>query len=272
MQTNNFISQRALAITLSSLDVTVLKITVQYNQANGYDTHGCPKADQAQQDKYYAKFQYSITNNGEENFSPPSGFVGWAACYTPAIINFLHLNIQGAKDSSGNAVPINVDRFATCVVDDSDTSCSQNTNPSDHLAGPLQPLIISKGGSYGVSKTVYVKFPLTADQYNALSNSASTSLTFTLSVNSDISPGTPGVVSAINGASQLSGITWKTGATYHDPIDLYTAPPSTAYPTTRPTVDPTTGPTAIPTTRPTVVPTTEPSEEPIPEPAASPFT
>ena len=190
----------------------------------GYDAHGCLNSDQAPQDKYYANVQYSITNTGTENFTPPSGFVDWAACYTPAIIRFLHLNIQGAKDSSGNDVTIDVDRFATCVVDDSDSAdaatCVPNTNPADQVAGPQQQMVIYKeGGKFGVSKTVTAKFPLTDAQYSALTYSDS--LTFTLSVNSDISPGNPGLASGINGASQLSGITWKEGEIYHDPIDIY---------------------------------------------------
>ena len=202
-----------------------MKITLQYNPVNGYDTHGCLKADQAAQDKYFAVVQYSITNNGNEDFTPPSGFVGWEACYTPAIIRFLHLNIQGGKDSSNNAVTIDVDRFATCVVDDNDSAdaatCVPNTNPADQVAGPQQQMVIYKSGHFGAFQTVTTKFPLTTDQFNALSNSGSASLTFTLSVNPDIAPGNPGVASGIDGASQLSGITWKTGNTYHEPIDIY---------------------------------------------------
>lgn len=216
-----------IAASQSSLDVTILKITVQYNQVIGYDTHGCPDPTQTPQDKSYVKLQYSITNSGDIDFTPPPGFFGWAACYTPAIFKFLHLNIQGGEDSSGTAVAIDLNQFATCVIDDSDsvdaaTCMVPKTN--DQQQRPQQTMVIyRKGGTYGSSMIVYAKFALTPVQYTALSNSESNLLTFTLSVNTDISPGTAGVVSGVDG-SQLSGITWKTNGTYHDPIDIYTAP------------------------------------------------
>jgi hypothetical protein len=57
---------------------------------------------------------------------------------------------------------------------------------------------------------------LTPDQYSAMSNSESNLLTFTLSVNTDITLGTAVVVSVVDG-TQLSGVTRKTNGTYHDP-------------------------------------------------------
>ena len=201
----------------------MLKITVQKNQVNGYDINGCLDTAISPVDKYSAKIKYSIANTGAVAFEPSAGFVGRAACNTPAITTFLQLNINGGKDGSGNAYPINLERFATCVIDDSDNSNSCTSQ------GPQQRMFINQGGSYGVSKDVVAKFPLTSEQYDALTRSGS--LTFTLSVNSAISLGVPGVVSAIDG-SQLSGITWKAlDGTFHDPIDIFIkAPQTTAAP------------------------------------------
>ena len=53
-----------------------------------------------------------------------------------------------------------------------------------------------------------------------MSNSESNSLTFALSVTTDISPSTAGVDSAVDG-TQLSSVTRKTNGAYHDPIDIY---------------------------------------------------
>ena len=95
---------------------------MQFNEAKGYDSHGCLDSTKIPQESFFAKIQYSITNNGMGAFTSPSGFVGWTACYTPIIVQFLHLSIQGGKDGGGNAYPIELDRFATCVVDDSYTA------------------------------------------------------------------------------------------------------------------------------------------------------
>ena len=157
----------------------------------GYDIHGCLHTP----DKYYAKIQYSVSNNRVEDFTPPSGFV----CYTPATINFFpQLNIQAGKDISVNAVMVDlVDKFATCVVDDDQMDTDKCIIPHTNSAGKEdhgyeQQMIFYKAGSgsnVSCKKTVTVKIPLSFDQYSTLNNnSGSNVLTFTLSVNSKISP------------------------------------------------------------------------------------
>ena len=203
----------------SSLDISLKKISVMYNQAKGFDKDGCLDATKLTTSNYYVKVQCSITNTGERAFVPPSSFLGWAACYTPAVLNFWRLSIQGGKDIDGNAVPIELLKYATCVIDDSATanaaSCIPDTNPDDHKQKPQQELMISKGGSYGVSKTVEAKFLLSSDQYSALT--LSEGLTFSLSVNKNISPGVAGVVSSVDG-TQLQGIDLTVSKTV---VDLY---------------------------------------------------
>ena len=69
---------------------------------------------QALQSKYYLKIQYQITNIGGIFRTDAGIIVGTAACGTPAIMNFLHLNIAGS-----DILPIDLKRAATCVIDDS---------------------------------------------------------------------------------------------------------------------------------------------------------
>eukprot|EP01036_Dinobryon_divergens_P030295 gene30295-39516_t len=170
-------------------------------KGKGYDIHGCLHTS----DKYYAKIQYSVSNNRVEDFTPPSGFI----CYTPATINFFpQLNIQAGKEISGNAVMVDlVDKFATCVVDDDPMDTDKCIIPHTNSAGKddqgyeHQMITFKAGsGSNGSSKkTVTVKVPISFDQYSALNNnnnssssSGSNVLTFTLSVNSKVSPGDGG--------------------------------------------------------------------------------
>lgn len=179
--------QRERTIKNSAIDISVVKFGALYYTVKGYDIHGCLNKP----DKYYAKIQYSVTNNGVKDFTPPSGFV----CYTPAIITFLSMNYsREGTGSSGNVVMIDLERFATCIADDSDRmdgeKCIPLINSVEQGQGPQQQMISYKAGdgTYGDSKkTVTVKFPLSSDQYSALNNSGSHALTFTLSVNSNIS-------------------------------------------------------------------------------------
>ena len=183
--------QSELTITNSALNISVLKIAALYNTVKGYDINGCLHTP----DKYYAKIQYSVSNNRVEDFTLPSGFV----CNTLATINFFpHLNIQAGKEISGNAVMVDLVDKAICVVDDDPMDPDKCIIPHTNSAGQEdlgheQQMITYKAGSgsYGSSKkTVTVKIPLSFDQYSALNNnSGSNVLTFTLSVNSKISPG-----------------------------------------------------------------------------------
>ena len=154
-----YVIQGVFSAAQTSLDITLLKVTVSYKQVKGYDTNGCPDPNQTARDKYYVTLQYSITNSGVVDFIPPSRFVGWAACYTPAIFKFLHLKILGGKDViSNNAVAIDLETFATCIVDDSDSAnsatCIPNTNSMAQQYGPQQKMVIFSKGFYGKSKPV----------------------------------------------------------------------------------------------------------------------
>eukprot|EP01036_Dinobryon_divergens_P061773 gene61773-biopygen27032 len=196
----------------------LLDITIKYNNAKGYNVHGCLDPSKLTQSKYYAQVQYEIRNRGDADFIAPAGFVTYAACGTPAIWKFLTLKIEGGRDSSGNLYSaIELSRFATCVIDDSNTvdaaSCVPGGPSTNFALKPVRSLGISQGGSYGVSKKVSVKFPLTAEQFNALRNSLPSDLTFTLSVNKDISPNaTAGVVTAVDGSKLKDVTTWQATA------------------------------------------------------------
>ena len=198
------------------LDVTITDISVEYKNAKSYDIHGCLNSDQtaSPESKYYANVQYSIRNHGDVDFVAPFGFVDYAACGTPAILGFLDLKIEGGIDGSGNSYPaIELNRFATCVIDDSNTAdaaaCVAGGVSTDFTTKPSSPSMgIKQGGSYGVSKTVHARFPLTAEQFNALKNSLASTLKFTLSVNKYISPdGAAGVLTEVDG-SKLKDVTW----------------------------------------------------------------
>ena len=178
--------------------------------------HGCLNSDQtaSPESKYYANVQYSIKNNGNSDFVAPSGFVDYAACGTPAILGFLDLKIEGGIDGSGNSYPaIELNRFATCVIDDSSAAdgltCVTGGPSTDFTQKPSSPsMSIQQYGSYGVYYTVNARFPLSTEQFNALKNSLASTLTFTLSVNKYISPdGAAGVVAAVDG-SKLKDVTW----------------------------------------------------------------
>ena len=269
--------KRSLLTDSPTLDVTITDISVKFNNAKGYDIHGCLDTSKATQSKYYAQVQYEIRNSGDAGFVAPSGSVDYAACGTPAILNFLALTIEGGRDGSGNSYPaIELSRFATCVIDDSNTadagSCVAGGSSINFAQKPSQSYGINQGGSYGVSKTVYAKFPLTAEQFNALSNSAQSTLTFTLSVNKYISPnGAAGVVAAVDG-SKLKDATWAASG-QGTSVLLFIRPPS-APPTTAPTAVPsfiaTNTPVAVPTISPTIELTTVPSAAPSASPTTAP--
>ena len=217
---------------------------MEYKNAKSYDIHGCLNTDQTgpPASKYYANVKYSIRNHGVDDFIAPSGFVDHAACGTSAILSFLDLIIEGGLDPSGNAYGIELNRFAACVIDDSNAAdaaaCVAGGPSTDFTTKPSSPSMgIQQGGSYGVSKTVHARFPLTADQFNALKNSLASTLKFTLSVNKYISPdGAAGVATAVDG-SQLKDVTWEASGqgTFKQ---IYSAP--TAAPTALPTVSPST--------------------------------
>ena len=118
-----FVHQRSLSTLSPALDVTIADISVKLNNAKGYDIHGCLDPTKAVQSKYYAEVQYAIRNSGNADFLAPSDFVNYAACGTPAINNFLALKIEGGLDGTGKLYPtIKLSRFATCVIDDSNTA------------------------------------------------------------------------------------------------------------------------------------------------------
>ena len=195
------------------MDVTIADISVDYTNAKAYDVHGCPldTATPETVSKYYLNIQYALTNDGESDFNAPTGFIDHAACGTPAIQGFLVLGIEGGIDPDGNPFPIQLNRYATCVIDDSDADSAAacvSTGPSTNFAQkPSQSMGIKQGGSYGVSKKARVRFPLTNEQFYALRNSAASSLEFTLSVNNFISDGTARVASSVDG-TKLLGVTW----------------------------------------------------------------
>ena len=191
------------------LKTDILSMSVQYDEMPGYDSSGCLVPSQALQSKYYLKIQYQITNIGGIFRTDTGIIVGTAACGTPAIMNFLHLNIAGSDSS--DILPIDLKRAATCVIDDSLESswCHGSTNSQQLM------IINANGGTYGATKRVFVKFPLTTAQFNVLSGSGSSSITFTLSVNPDISGGgAAAVVSTVVG-SQLSPVMWKSDTSNH---------------------------------------------------------
>ena len=244
--------QRSLFAVSPALDVSIADISVKYNNAKGYDVHGCLDPTKVSQNKYYAQVQYAIRNSGDAAFVTPAGFINFAACSTPAILNFLNLKIEGGIDGSGNPYPtIELSRFATCVFDDSNTADAGSCGSGQILSQSFG--IISQGGSYGVSKTVRVKFPLTAEQFSALSNSVPSTLTFTLSVNKAISPnGAAGVVTSVDG-SKLNTVNWQaTGL--GTSLQLFTRPPSASPTTATPSFAVTAMPTPSPIAAPTYVP------------------
>ena len=161
--------------------------------------------------QYFANVQYAIRNSGDSDFIAPSGFVDYATYETPAVLGFLELKIIGGLDGSGNAYPkIGLNIFATCVIDDNNTADAESCVPDISQKPSSLSMGIKQGGSYGISKTVQAKFPLTAEQFNALSNSAPAGLTFTLSVNKYISPdGAAGVVTAVDGSKLKATTTWQ---------------------------------------------------------------
>jgi hypothetical protein len=246
---------------------------VKYNNVKGYNVHGCLDPNKATQSKYSVQVQYEIRNSGDAGFIAPSRFVNYAACGTPAILNFLSLTIEGGRDSSGNLYPtIELSSFATCVIDDGNTAdaaaCVSSGPTTDFAVKPSQSYGISQGGSYGVSKTVRVKFPLSTELFNALRNSAPATLTFTLSVNKAISPnGAAGVVAAVDG-SKLKEATWQAMG-QGTSVPLFIRPPSAA-PSTTPIALPTTAPEAVPSTAPTTMPTTAPTAIPSTMPTTAP--
>ena len=230
--------KKSLLASFPALDVTIVDISVKFHNVKVYDIHGCHDPNnKALQSKYFAEVHYEIRNSGDAGFVAPSGFVDYANCGTPAILNFLTLKIEGGRDSFGNSYPaIELSRFATCVVDDSNSadadSCVSGGPTTDFTVKPSQVYGINQAGSYGVLKAVFVKFSLTVEEFNALSNSLSSTLTFTLSVNKAISPyGAAGVVTVEDG-SKLKEATWEaTGK--GTSVLLFIRPPSAA-PTTAP--------------------------------------
>ena len=211
-----FLHQRSLLVSSPgpALDVTIVDISVKYNNAKGYDLHGCLDLSKDTKSKYYAQVQYEIRNSGDADFISPSESINYAACGTPAIFNFLNLKIEGGRDGDNSYPAIDLSRFATCVIDDSNTTeagtCVSGGPTTDFTLKPTKSYGIIQGGSYGVTKTVSVKFSLTTEQFNALSNSLPSTLTFTLSVNKDISPnGAAGVITAVDGSKLKATTTWQ---------------------------------------------------------------
>ena len=258
--------QRSLLVSSPALDVSIVDISVKYNNAKGYDTHGCLDPSKDSQSKYYAQVQYEIRNSGDAGFIAPSDFINYAACGTPAILNFLNLKIEGGRDDSDNPYPaIKLSRFATCVIDDSNTmdagTCVSGGPTTDFTLKPTKSYGIIQGGSYGVTKTVSAKFSLTTEQFNALSNSLPSTLTFTLSVNKDISPsGAAGVITAVDG-SKLKAVTTWNAAGQGTSVLLFIRPPSAA-PTTAPSIEPSAAPSIVPSAPPTTTRTAAPSAVP----------
>ena len=197
----------------SILGVTIADISVDYTNAKNYDSHGCEDTTTpGTTSKYYLNVQYAVTNQGTSDFTAPTGFIDHAACGTPAIQGFLVLDVQGGIDPNGDPFPVHLNRFATCVIEDSDTTsaatCVSTGPTTNFIQKPSQSMGIKQGGSYGVSKAVRVRFPLTNDQFFALRNSAASTLTFTLSTNKFISDGVARVASSIDG-SNLKDVTWE---------------------------------------------------------------
>ena len=148
-------NQRALRTSSPILNVSITDISVQYNIVNGYDVHGCPDTSQQLQSKYYADIKYKLTNDGDADFVAPAESVSYAACGTPAILGFFDLKIEGGIDASnGQAFPIILHRFATCVIDDSDTAaaatCVSGGPSTDFTHLPSQSMVIKKGGSFNL--------------------------------------------------------------------------------------------------------------------------
>ena len=91
--------QRSLLEASPALDITIADILIKFNNVKGYDVNGCLDSNKATQSKYYAEVQYAIKNSGDAVFVAPSEFVNYAACGTPAILNFLALKIEGGRNS-----------------------------------------------------------------------------------------------------------------------------------------------------------------------------
>ena len=91
----------------------------------------------------------------------------------------------------------------------STAACSAGGPTTVFNQKPSLSMSIQQGGSYGVSKTARGRFPLSVEQFNAIKNSAPSTLTFTLSVNKFIAAyGAAGVVTAVDG-SNLKVVTWE---------------------------------------------------------------
>ena len=228
---------RTLAAVSPALDVTVFEISIEYKNTKAYNANGClNSAVTTLQTKYYANVRYSISNSGDAAFVAPPAVVGYTACGTPSILGFLDLKIEGLGTATAPYPAIELNRFAPCVIDDSNTTaCGAGGSNTTFNQKPSLSMGILKGGSYGVSKTARARFPLTADQFNAIKNSAPATLTFTLSVNKFIAAyGAAGVVAAVDG-SKLKDVTWEAsvqGTTSQIFLRTVTAAPSTA-PTTQ---------------------------------------
>ena len=220
-----------------ALDVTVFEISIEYKNTKAYNANGCLNpAVTTIQSKYYANVRYSISNSGDAAFVAPAGVVGYTACGTPSILGFLDLKIEGLGTATAPYPAIELNRFAPCVIDDSSTAaCSAGGPTTVFNQKPSQSMGIQQGGSYGVSKTARARFPLSAEQFNAIKNSAPATLTFTLSVNKVIAAdGAAGVVAAVDG-STLKDVTWEAsgqGTTKQLFLRAVTAAPSAA-PTTQ---------------------------------------
>ena len=92
--------EKSLLASNPALDVSIVDISVKFNNVKGYDIHGClDPNNKALQSKYFAEVHYEIRNSGDAGFVAPSGFVDYSNCGTPAILNFLTLKIEGGRDS-----------------------------------------------------------------------------------------------------------------------------------------------------------------------------
>ena len=137
---------RVLASLPSSLlEVHITEVSVRKGVVKPYILEdGCPSSTGASVTKYFAVVKYNILNSGDDNFEPPSGYVGQADCQKPAIFKFLSL--EGLIPSK------QLSKYATCVVDDElagQDACIYAQSPG---------MIIRKGKSYGLATEVYVKF------------------------------------------------------------------------------------------------------------------
>lgn len=194
--------QRSLAVVSSTIDIAIDDISIELQDVQSYDVNGCVDPSGTNTEKYSADIFYSLQNVGDADFFAPSAFVDFAQCGTPAILNFLDLKIEG--DNTFTA--INLNRYATCVSDDSNSAACTAGGSTTNFAIKPSPssMVIKKGASYGISKKVHARFPLTLEQFNALKVSTSPTLKFTLSVNKYLADGATGVVSVTLG-SKLQG-------------------------------------------------------------------